>query len=105
MFSYIRILWSLILLIAASFTLYLEILFVQRFIERPLVTSLERDYYTWNTTFPSFTLCGQEKINETALEIYLRYKIVLKCKKKYQITYDLLHIKFLINLLNIFILQ
>lgn len=63
------------LISAGICTLYIEILFIQRFIERPLVTSLERDYYTWNTTFPSFTLCSQEKINETALKEYLRYKM------------------------------
>ncbi|XP_055295694.1 sodium channel protein Nach-like [Sitodiplosis mosellana] len=67
-----RIFWSIVIISALLSTAYIQTLFLQRFIERPLVTSLQRDYYTWNTTFPSFTLCSQRKMNETALQIHLR---------------------------------
>ncbi|XP_031619228.1 acid-sensing ion channel 5-like [Contarinia nasturtii] len=66
-----RLLWSMIIISACTSAVYINTIFLQRFFERPLVTFLERDYYEWNTTFPSFTLCGQEKINETALKLYL----------------------------------
>lgn len=81
--------WTIVLVSAILSNIYVQMVFLQRFFERPHVTSLERDYYTWNTTFPSFTLCSQRKMNETALKIYLKYKIrnhfkniSVKCFKK-----------------------
>lgn len=69
--SLLSLLWFAIMLSAVVSAVYVIMQFFNRYIERPLVTSIERDYYAWNTTFPSFTLCSQNKINETELEIYL----------------------------------
>lgn len=62
----------MILFVAVAGAIYVVMQFIHRYIERPLVTSIERDYYAWNTTFPSFTLCSHRKMNETALDIFLR---------------------------------
>lgn len=52
--------------------------FVKRHIESPTVVSIERDYTTWNTTFPSFTLCSKRKMNESALQNYLKWEKMRK---------------------------
>ncbi|KAF5278353.1 hypothetical protein FQA39_LY05842 [Lamprigera yunnana] len=37
----------------------------------PTVISIERDRYSWNTSFPAATICPTSKINETLLQEYL----------------------------------
>lgn len=67
-----RCLWLIIIFMAIAWAAFTASIFLQRHINHPLVMSIERDYTTWNTTFPSFTICSKRKMNETALAKYLR---------------------------------
>ncbi|KAG5898771.1 hypothetical protein JTB14_010981 [Gonioctena quinquepunctata] len=42
-----------------------------RYRENPTVISMERDRFSWNTSFPSATICPMLKINTAKLESYL----------------------------------
>lgn len=61
-------------MIGAGFgVLYISSIYVRRYFERPLVMTMGRDFINWNTTFPGFTICSQNTINETAMGEYLRF--------------------------------
>lgn len=46
-------------------------MFFNRYMTRPTVLTYDRDYTNWNVTFPSLTFCFDDKINETALSMYI----------------------------------
>lgn len=66
-------LWSSLIIGAGCGVLYSLSIYIQRYFERPLVMSMERDFINWNTTFPGFTICSENTINETAMDEYLRF--------------------------------
>lgn len=65
--------WRLMILAAFCGAIITASEFFKRHIQHPIVISIERDYTTWNTTFPAFTLCSKRKMNETALQTYLTW--------------------------------
>lgn len=56
--------------------------FFRRHLYNPTVLSIERDFINWNTTFPSLTICPINKLNETALQVFLRLVIIGECKNE-----------------------
>lgn len=51
-----------------------------------MVINIEMDYINWNTTFPSLTICYKNSLNESALEMLIKYVIYLNyIAKRYHI--------------------
>lgn len=48
--------------------MYTSGIFIARYITHPLVMSIDRDYFNWNITYPSLTICSKARMNETALK-------------------------------------
>ncbi|KAJ3643261.1 hypothetical protein Zmor_025985 [Zophobas morio] len=44
---------------------------LKRYTENPTVISMERDRFSWNTSFPAATICPSYKINEDLLDLYV----------------------------------
>lgn len=42
-----------------------------RYVDTPTVISMERDYFSWNTTFPTATICPHNKTNTVRLERFV----------------------------------
>lgn len=65
-------LWLLIMITSAHMIFYWTSVFIVRHIERPMYMAIERDNMNWETFFPAFTICAQDKVNETALQEFIR---------------------------------
>lgn len=46
--------------------------FIVKFIRNPINVSVDRDYFRFNLTFPTLTLCLHDRINETALQNFIK---------------------------------
>ncbi|GAB0096687.1 sodium channel protein Nach-like [Sergentomyia squamirostris] len=60
-----------LLCVISGIAISLAVVFLKRHLYRPTLTSIDRNYMNWGIVLPSLTLCEHEKLNETALEIYL----------------------------------
>lgn len=68
---YLEILvWSLLVIFSTYWVANLSGLAVMRYVDNPTVISMERDYFTWNTSFPTATICPSNKTSEVLLERY-----------------------------------
>lgn len=72
LFFWEKILWFLIMLFGGIMIFNWTALYIVRHIERPTIMSLQRDHLTWETFFPVFTICAEDKVNETALDEFIR---------------------------------
>lgn len=45
--------------------------FAARHLRLPMVVSVDRQYQHWNTTFPAVTICGAQRLNDTAFERFM----------------------------------
>lgn len=79
LFFWERALWFLGMFISGSSIFYWTSFFVMRSIEKPVSIAIERDHVNWETFFPVFTVCVRDKVNETALEAFIRWVVEL-CK-------------------------
>lgn len=79
LFFWERALWFLGMFISGSSIFYWTSFFVMRSIEKPVSIAIERDHVNWETFFPVFTVCVRDKVNETALEAFIRWVVKL-CK-------------------------
>ncbi|KAK5649197.1 hypothetical protein RI129_000226 [Pyrocoelia pectoralis] len=52
-----RLFWALLVIAAISWSIVLGLEALERYETRPTVTSVERDHWNWNSTFPSTTIC------------------------------------------------
>lgn len=66
------IIWIVIVGAAIYGAVVLSSLTLRRYTENPTVISMERDRFSWNTTFPAATICPTYKINEPLLELYVQ---------------------------------
>ncbi|XP_045765854.1 sodium channel protein Nach-like [Maniola jurtina] len=64
-------LWFTMVFLSVFGTVYLSWSTWARYQSSPTVVSMERDMYSWNTTFPCVTLCPEEKLDPTRLDTYL----------------------------------
>lgn len=63
--------WSLLVLVSAYWVGNLSSLALMRYVDNPTVISMERDYFSWNTTFPTATICPHNKTSNTSLDRYV----------------------------------
>lgn len=66
-----RLLWLVLVSYAAYQTVSISKISLDRYQDNPTVISLERDRYSWNTSFPAATICPLNKVNEELLDEYL----------------------------------
>ncbi|XP_044264094.1 acid-sensing ion channel 5-like [Tribolium madens] len=66
------IIWIVIVGAAIYGAIVLSSITLRRYTENPTVISMERDRFSWNTTFPAATICPTYKINEPLLELYVQ---------------------------------
>lgn len=66
-----RLLWFVLVVISSYWIANLSSQALVRYIENPTVISMERDYFSWNTTFPAITICPTNKLSPVALEAYV----------------------------------
>lgn len=65
-----RLLWYVLVALGVYFTATLGRQTFARFEQNPTVISIERDSLAWNTSFPSVTVCPNEKLNDGQLNRY-----------------------------------
>ncbi|XP_017786457.1 PREDICTED: pickpocket protein 28-like [Nicrophorus vespilloides] len=65
------ILWAFFVAVGMYGASILSGLTLVRYQENPTVISMERDRFSWNTSFPSATICPTSKLNQALLEVYL----------------------------------
>ncbi|XP_059611830.1 sodium channel protein Nach-like [Phlebotomus argentipes] len=66
-----RALCLALLFVISAIAISCAVVFLKRHLFRPTVVSIDRDYMNWGIILPSLTFCEHEKLNETALELYL----------------------------------
>lgn len=69
------IIWLALIASAIYGAAVLSTLTLHRYIENPTVISMERDRFSWNTTFPAATVCPTFKINQELLELYVKNSV------------------------------
>lgn len=67
-----RVLWFCILFASGNMIFYLWSILIRRHVDTPIRISIERDHINWETFFPPITLCARDKVNETALQQFIR---------------------------------
>lgn len=55
-----------------------------RYTENPTVISMERDRFSWNTSFPAATICPAKKIDLESLDYYLETRNDIKNKTAFR---------------------
>ncbi|XP_074038745.1 sodium channel protein Nach isoform X1 [Leptinotarsa decemlineata] len=72
-----RLLWTLVILIAAIGAVAVSISNLSRFLANPTVVSIQKDYRNWNNHFPTATGCFINKVDLNKAEsfIYRRWRL------------------------------
>lgn len=65
------LLWTVLISAALYGSAILSSLTLQRYQDNPTVISMERDRFSWNTSFPAATICPHYKLNDQRLEEYI----------------------------------
>ncbi|RZC34463.1 pickpocket protein 11-like [Asbolus verrucosus] len=65
------VIWVTLVTAAVYGAFVLSSMTLRRYIENPTVISVERDRFSWNTTFPAATICPSYKVNEELLEEFV----------------------------------
>ncbi|KAJ8920055.1 hypothetical protein NQ315_011709 [Exocentrus adspersus] len=63
--------WSALVASAVYGAAVLSSVTLARYRDNPTVISMERDRFSWNTSFPAATVCPTDKINMASLDAYL----------------------------------
>lgn len=66
-----RLFWCCLVFASVFWVCRLGRMALIRYLRNPTVISMERDRFSWNTTFPASTLCPKKKINDALLENYV----------------------------------
>lgn len=66
-----KALWFTLVALAIYGAGILSSLTLTRYQKNPTVISMERDKFSWNTSFPSATICPTSKLDEQLLQVYL----------------------------------
>lgn len=66
-----RLLWMSFICIAIFGTIAISQRTWIRFQTSPVVISMDRNMFFWNTSFPSLTVCPHRRIDEEKLELYI----------------------------------
>ncbi|XP_023945162.2 sodium channel protein Nach-like [Bicyclus anynana] len=70
------ILWLIVVMISLYGTISISWMTWTRYQSSPTVISIDRNMYAWNTTFPSTSICPEEKVDLEKLELYLNTSTV-----------------------------
>lgn len=65
------VMWLSLIVVAIYGTAILSTMTLQRYTRNPTVISMERDRFSWNTSFPAATICPHEKVNQAILDRYV----------------------------------
>lgn len=68
---YERVLWIFFIIAAIFGVVVINYATLLKYTESPIVISIDKDHYYWNTTFPSITVCPLSKINKSLLDDYV----------------------------------
>lgn len=68
-----RLIWISLVAMGLYATAILSGLTLTRYFENPTVISMERDRFSWNTSFPSATICPTTKLEEEVLHVIILY--------------------------------
>lgn len=79
-----RVLWILLVTVAACGAGILSSLTLTRYRENPTVISMERDRFSWNTSFPPATICSSKKYDPDKLEKFVNENEDIKNKTLYK---------------------
>lgn len=79
-----RLIWLILVAFAAYEVANVSKISLDRYKENPTVISMERDRFSWNTTFPAVTICPHKKIDEQFLEEYLAESTEIRDKEGYR---------------------
>lgn len=79
-----RFIWAVLVSCSAYAIVSISKISLDRYNENPTVISMERDSFSWNTSFPAATICPLKKVNEDYLETYLQNSTNIKDKNKYR---------------------
>lgn len=78
-----RLIWITLVICAVCTVASVSNVFLERYRENPTVISMERDRYSWNTSFPGATICPLKKVDERYLNDFLEKSSDIKDKEKY----------------------
>lgn len=79
-----RFIWIVLVTCAVYEVAEVSKVFLDRYRDNPTVISMERDRYSWNTSFPAATICPLNKVDEKFLDEYLKNSTEIKDKEKYR---------------------
>lgn len=68
-----RLLWAICICIAIFGTASLAQRTWNRFQTSPMVISMDRNKFVWNTSFPSLTVCPHKRLDDVKVEEYMRF--------------------------------
>lgn len=74
-----RLLWAICICIAIYGTASLAQRTWKRFQTSPMVISMDRNKFVWNTSFPSLTVCPHKHIDDGKLAAYMKYEHRSSC--------------------------
>lgn len=66
-----HLIWLIFILMAFYYSATLSNLTLTRYQNNPTVISMERDRFSWNTSFPTATICPTTKLEESLLDNYV----------------------------------
>lgn len=65
-----RVFWFVLMLICHYFCFFIAMESITRFMDKNSYVGIERNYFNWNTTLPSVTICPMERIKVDKFEHY-----------------------------------
>ncbi|KAJ8977937.1 hypothetical protein NQ317_017405 [Molorchus minor] len=79
-----RTLWCGIVSLAVYGTIVLSTMTLTRYRDNPTVISMERDRFSWNTSFPAATICPSQKVDVDALDVFLSESTTINNKSLFR---------------------
>lgn len=79
-----RFIWFVLVSCAVYEVVDVSKVFLDRYRENPTVISMERDRYSWNTSFPAATVCPHIKVDQQLLDDYLENSTDVEDKETFR---------------------
>ncbi|XP_073821256.1 pickpocket 10 [Musca autumnalis] len=65
-----RIFWLILIAVSHYASLYIAMQSIDRFLTKNAYMGIERDYFSWNTSLPSLTICPMERLDREVFNQY-----------------------------------
>lgn len=65
-----RLFWFILIAISHYASIYIAMKSIDRFMTKNAYMGIERDYFSWNTTLPSLTICPMERLDHERFDAY-----------------------------------